>query len=552
MWAKKTNILWMCLVFTLLLSSCARKAPLETQSSIATDTSLDRATNTDLTVLAETKEESKPVSAEAVAVVEVKSILDSGRTEGKQRIPNHSEVEVFKEDGRFGLRYAGTVVQDTVWQELERMPFDNSFYCAQMNGLLGVVGIDGSMPIEPICERIEPFVDQDKNYYVVEIDGLYGLLDAAFRYIEEPTWKYVYTELDQCTGYIIVSASDGNYLYSLEQKKTVGSSMSTSVKYARALSDGIILLTGNNYSAYFGDVPYILGNGLYEGSYMMGAYSPYEPQNRYAVCVYSTELDKTMWKGSTFDRGYANYYRPSPQFLDVEILSQGVVVSYLDSSHRGDPYYIIKNGIIAFSNGVTRCYLSAKKTYIPFDDGQSASVENPVRYSTYDGAFDEYKVIKDAFSSLSIKPLGEGVCLGQNGSSCWLYNLKGEGEKICEFSLNPEQLDNIQYKDGIPYLVFHYSGYRQEGYQSLFAEGWMSVNLSTGVAKEIESIQTMASFSEGLAAVQNTERKWGYIDAEGELVIDYQFDEADPFHDGQAIVIINYKKHKVDKQGNIT
>ncbi|MBQ6174295.1 MAG: WG repeat-containing protein [Clostridia bacterium] len=80
----------------------------------------------------------------------------------------------------------------------------------------------------------------------------------------------------------------------------------------------------------------------------------------------------------------------------------------------------------------------------------------------------------------------------------------------------------------------------------------MSVNLSTGVAKEIESIQTMASFSEGLAAVQNTERKWGYIDAEGELVIDYQFDEADPFHDGQAIVIINYKKHKVDKQGNIT
>jgi hypothetical protein len=61
------------------------------------------------------------------------------------------------------------------------------------------------------------------------------------------------------------------------------------------------------------------------------------------------------------------------------------------------------------------------------------------------------------------------------------------------------------------------------------------------------------NFSEGLAAVQNWDEKWGFIDQTGKVVIDFIFStEPDDFHSGFAIVTKqNGEKCYIDKQGNI-
>lgn len=55
---------------------------------------------------------------------------------------------------------------------------------------------------------------------------------------------------------------------------------------------------------------------------------------------------------------------------------------------------------------------------------------------------------------------------------------------------------------------------------------WLFVD-STGEEKSLGSFQEAESFSNGLAAVKNN-GMWGYIDMEGNLVIDYQFEETTP------------------------
>lgn len=57
-------------------------------------------------------------------------------------------------------------------------------------------------------------------------------------------------------------------------------------------------------------------------------------------------------------------------------------------------------------------------------------------------------------------------------------------------------------------------------------------------------------FKNGLAAVMNENKKWGYINKKGEIVIDYQFDKAYPFwNHKQAIVSLHSQEGTIDTKG---
>ena len=73
------------------------------------------------------------------------------------------------------------------------------------------------------------------------------------------------------------------------------------------------------------------------------------------------------------------------------------------------------------------------------------------------------------------------------------------------------------------------------------------------IAPQLDIVD-LFSFSEGLAAVrigEFVEGKWGYIDKQGMLVIQAQFDTAGPFHDGLAVVANDRKFGYIDKTGKI-
>lgn len=57
-------------------------------------------------------------------------------------------------------------------------------------------------------------------------------------------------------------------------------------------------------------------------------------------------------------------------------------------------------------------------------------------------------------------------------------------------------------------------------------------------------------FSDDLAAIDKN-GKWGYIDKNGKITIDFQFDEAESFHNGYAAVNIDGRWGVINKNGNV-
>lgn len=62
--------------------------------------------------------------------------------------------------------------------------------------------------------------------------------------------------------------------------------------------------------------------------------------------------------------------------------------------------------------------------------------------------------------------------------------------------------------------------------------------------------QNVRSFSEGLAPVQASNGRWGFINMNNQWVIQPKFEDAQEFKDGRAAVKMNSKWGFINKQGN--
>lgn len=80
---------------------------------------------------------------------------------------------------------------------------------------------------------------------------------------------------------------------------------------------------------------------------------------------------------------------------------------------------------------------------------------------------------------------------------------------------------------------------------SLF--GYADGNYSTIISPAFYNAD---NFSEGCAAVKNSDGKWGYILKDGSFLTDFQFDEAYPFSDGLARIKLSGFYGYIDKNGS--
>ncbi|SFU70173.1 WG containing repeat-containing protein [Pustulibacterium marinum] len=60
-----------------------------------------------------------------------------------------------------------------------------------------------------------------------------------------------------------------------------------------------------------------------------------------------------------------------------------------------------------------------------------------------------------------------------------------------------------------------------------------------------------SSYPESEFKIYKQKGKWGYIDKEKNVVIDFIFEDAFPFSEGLAVVVMNQKKGFIDRNGNV-
>lgn len=94
------------------------------------------------------------------------------------------------------------------------------------------------------------------------------------------------------------------------------------------------------------------------------------------------------------------------------------------------------------------------------------------------------------------------------------------------------------FKEGLAAFSILKDGEYQWGFVD--AEGKVVIN---------PQFSATGNFSDGKCAVLNKDGKWGYIDKEGTLVISFQFDGAEKFVNGQAAVEFDGKAGSIDDKG---
>ncbi|MBR6954092.1 MAG: WG repeat-containing protein [Clostridia bacterium] len=66
--------------------------------------------------------------------------------------------------------------------------------------------------------------------------------------------------------------------------------------------------------------------------------------------------------------------------------------------------------------------------------------------------------------------------------------------------------------------------------------------------KVIPGAAKLHLFSDGMAIIENSDHRFGYIDDRGGIAYDYQFEDAEDFKNGQAQVVENYRRKTIEKR----
>ncbi|WP_157272520.1 WG repeat-containing protein [Azonexus hydrophilus] len=85
--------------------------------------------------------------------------------------------------------------------------------------------------------------------------------------------------------------------------------------------------------------------------------------------------------------------------------------------------------------------------------------------------------------------------------------------------------------------------------KSIVAALAISLVTLSGCGPNGPKYQNVRSFSEGLAPVQTTNGKWGYINEKQYIVIHPRFDDAKEFQNGRAAAKLNGKWGFINKRG---
>jgi hypothetical protein len=125
-------------------------------------------------------------------------------------------------------------------------------------------------------------------------------------------------------------------------------------------------------------------------------------------------------------------------------------------------------------------------------------------------------------------------------------------------SLATEHLTNVRHSSLLgtlpeqpPLLAIRWFSYYGDHMFKKFAVAALSVSLLTltGCQTTGPKYQNVRSYSEGLAPVQTTGGKWGFINEKQQWVIPARFEDAKEFKGGKAAAKLNGKWGFINKRG---
>ena len=472
---------------------------------------------------------------------------------------------IVKQNDRYGLMNKdGKLVADLIWQEIKEA---DSRFIVKLNDRYGIMNKTGEVILDPHYKRITLLRDENGEaiqYLYERENGLYGIMNLEF----EPVLDHEYTELE-C-------------IYDPQQS-------SHSIGY---------LYKENDLYGVMDEQFKVQVKPVWEKAHIRDGFLDVDYPGEYGTKIYSIAKDEIVFSSS-------DYYSIYTVHDNLMVLKP--TFSYKVNGTSNQPVYIDDK----YADGYLRKVGTAvaEQKFLIYDWIKHKIVKEIIHHKPYDELFsydtNEMRVIDFDLTSLehgfyirsamskydwdsSIKEYYllyvESYFISYDGSTTINREYPSATDLLLRrnfpFALMSER-SGILFVQELPhygsddeaYELFDaqscreltdevveadlYKSYEVNSERFTPAKGYPSgklyhINMTTGTVARMDNVINWKPYQEGLAAVENEEHKWGYVDYGGNIVIDFQFTDAEPFSSsGTAHVISDYKNATIDKQGNI-
>ncbi len=408
------------------------------------------------------------------------------------------------------------------------------------NDKYGVVSINGKKITPAIYESIETLEYKD-GILKVEKDGKYGLIDlngeeivkTEYNSIETDGYYYENSKYEKA-GYIVNIRTDEGYRYgyiNYKGRQTLDT-MYTNIKRITEIKDDnvVYLITYNNGKAGILKNGQTLIENKYESIEFDGTNNILMLQQNAKQGVYDLEGNMILpiqYENITFAGKYINAYK------DGKLL----VFDVTGTLQSEDSY----KSLITVANGKYSITMNRDNKYGVIDSNKTNILENKYSYIEY--AFDNYFIV-----SLDEKT---GIVDGNNNiiipiEKDIVQNIRGTNTiQVINSSDNTFELYNKKMEKVSTQTDARI--YIKDNYIEIASANNIEYFDFDGNKQEAKSI-----FSENKIFAQQKDGKWGYVDKNGNTVVEFKYEMATDINKyGFGAFKLDGKWGVIDQNGNV-
>lgn len=455
---------------------------------------------------------------------------------------NEDKLIILNETGKEILNEYEEVNAISINGIVSNIPYEKTVLKYKKEGKYGIINYEGKIKTKPIYDEISGLENKESEL-LVKINGKYGVINAKGAQIIKPEYDSIiadgfYTDKDKygLSGYIVSNKTKDGYRYgyinsnlkkvlnveynSVERLLDIKNTKDVCLIASKNGKYGVIKNNKELINLAYQGIEYDRTNSIFE----------LERSEKYGIADYAGKtIIPVEYFGIEIKGIYIQAYKNEEESIFYNILGEQVADAKYNSilKTENENYYITINedGFYGITNS-----------------NNEELVENKYNYIEY--LFNDCFIVANEKGKL-------GVINSKGDTKLELkYDVlqKIDGTNVVEAKILKDKTSDIYSASlEVIYSVKNAFINKQDRFLKVYSEQENKYLDFNG-----KIIDTKEIFKNNLLFASKKDDKWGFIDRDGKVVVDYQYDKVTEFNEyGYAGIKVNDKWGVIDSSGKV-
>lgn len=422
-------------------------------------------------------------------------------------IPYEKTVLKYKKDGKYGIiDFEGKEITKPIYEEIDGLEKKESELLVKLNGKYGVINVKGAKLIKPEYDNILAdgfYTDKDKyglSGYIVSNKTTEGYRYGYISYKHKQILDTEYNSIER-----ILNTKDEKNTYLIISKNG---------KYGVVKNNKVLI----NYS--YQGIEYDSENSIFE----------IEKNEKYGVIDFNGKtIIPTDYIAIEIKGIYVQAYKDNGENITYSISGEKITdleyTSILRAENENYKITVNELGFYGVINAQNEKLIDNKYSYIEY-------------------LFEDYFIVSNEQGKLGVININEEIKVELK------YDVlqRVDDTNVIEAKMLSEQKTDIYSSNlKLVYSVKNAFLYKENEYLRVYSKEEDKYLDFNG-----EVLETREVFKNNTLLASKKDDKWGFIDRNGNVVIEYKYDKVTEFNEyGYAGIKVNDKWGVIDSKGNI-